>query len=69
MGNAWDNAKDGIMSEEDYPYEHKVHYSWPLSYISYTLICFSETIEILLKDGECRYNSSQAVASVTGHES
>jgi len=43
MGNAWDTAKDGIMSEEDYPYEHK--------------------------DGECRYNSSQAVASVTGHES
>jgi len=43
MGNAWDKAKDGIMSEEDYPYEHK--------------------------DGECRYNSSQAVASVTGHES
>ena len=24
MGNAWDTAKDGIMSEEDYPYEHKV---------------------------------------------
>ena len=24
MGNAWDKAKDGIMSEEDYPYEHKV---------------------------------------------
>merc|ERR1712083_901189 len=43
MGNAWDTAKDGIMSEEDYPYEHK--------------------------DGECRYNSTQAVASVTGHES
>merc|ERR1719219_2098531 len=43
MGNAWDTAKDGIMSEEDYPYEHK--------------------------DGECRYNSSQAVGSVTGHES
>merc|ERR1712142_225103 len=43
MGNAWDTAKDGVMSEEDYPYEHK--------------------------DGECRYNSSQAVASVTGHES
>merc|ERR1712181_95626 len=43
MGNAWDTAKDGIMSEEDYPYEHK--------------------------DGDCRYNSSQAVASVTGHES
>merc|ERR1712212_1434008 len=43
MGNAWDTAKDGIMSEEDYPYEHK--------------------------DGECRFNSSQAVASVTGHES
>jgi len=43
MGNAWDTAKDGIMSEEDYPYEHK--------------------------DGECRYNSSQAVASVSGHES
>ena len=24
MGPAWDNAKDGIMSEEDYPYERKV---------------------------------------------
>jgi len=43
MGPAWDNAKDGIMSEEDYPYERK--------------------------EGECRYNRSQAVASVTGHES
>ena len=64
MGNAWDTAKDGIMSEEDYPYEHKVQH-----YISYTHICFSKTIVFLLKDGECRYNSSQAVASVTGHES
>ena len=36
MGNAWDKAKDGIMSEEDYPYEHKVQHSWPLNYISYT---------------------------------
>merc|ERR1719500_1694398 len=42
MAPAWDSAKDGIMSEEDYPYERK--------------------------EGECRYNSSQAVASVTGHE-
>ena len=24
MGPAWDTAKDGIMSEEDYPYERKV---------------------------------------------
>ena len=30
MGNAWDTAKDGIMSEEDYPYEHKVraNHTW-----------------------------------------
>ena len=28
MGNAWDTAKDGIMSEEDYPYEHKVFASY-----------------------------------------
>ena len=69
MGNAWDKAKDGIMSEEDYPYEHKVQHSWPLNYVSSIHIYFSKTIVFLLKDGECRYNSSQAVASVTGHES
>ena len=30
MGPAWDTAKDGIMSEEDYPYERKVLFDMPI---------------------------------------
>lgn len=43
MSPAWNWVRDhgGIMTEADYPYQHK--------------------------DGECRFNASQAVASVTGH--
>ena len=33
MGNAWDTAKDGIMSEEDYPYEHKVIFAVPICWV------------------------------------
>ena len=37
MGPAWDTAKDGIMSEEDYPYERKVLFDMPICWILYAL--------------------------------
>ena len=37
MGNAWDTAKDGIMSEEDYPYEHKVIFYLQICLVFYAL--------------------------------
>ena len=38
MGNAWDTAKDGIMSEEDYPYEHKVLLPMSICWVVFVLI-------------------------------
>ena len=85
MGPAWDTAKDGIMSEEDYPYERKVLFDisiyadifvssetsgvqCKIKYSIFSAFWTKENIAYSLKEGECRYNSSQAVASVTGHE-
>ena len=55
IGSGFGVAQEGIMSEEDYPYEHKVGLKQILVLQSF-----------IVQKGDCRYDSSKAVASVTG---
>ena len=48
MGPAWDTAKDGIMSEEDYPYERKVLFDKYANMLD--LVCF---MMIVLMNTRC----------------